>query len=94
MQRSGEHNGVRLCSDAPIVGSFELNGRTISTLCRRNLHDAIRDMKLLVEILPQNSITNQEVKHASVDTSRGPVVVSVGDGYRAGSVAAGVEVGR
>lgn len=65
MQHSGEHNGVRLFFDAPVVGSFELNGRTILTMCERNLDDAIRDMKLLVEILPQNSITNQEVNHAN-----------------------------
>ena len=63
MQHS-DHNGVRLFFDAPIVGSFELNGRTILTLCRRNLHDAIRDMKLLVEILPQKSIAKQEGNHA------------------------------
>ena len=59
-----EHNGVRLFSDAPVVDSFQSNGRTILTLCRRNLDDAIRDMKLLVEILPQKSIAKQEGNHA------------------------------
>ena len=59
-----EHNGVRLFSDAPVVDSFQSNGRTILTLCRRNLHDAILDMGLLVEILPQNDITKQEGNHA------------------------------
>lgn len=64
MQHSGEHNGVRLCSDAPVVGSFQSGGRTILTLCRRNLDDAIRDMKLLVEIVPQNVATFQGGNHA------------------------------
>ena len=50
-----EHDGVRLFSDAPVVGSFELNGRTVLTLCRRNLDDVIRDMKLLVRIVPRNA---------------------------------------
>lgn len=58
--RHREHNGVRLFSDAPVVDSFQSNGRTILTLCRRNLDDAIRDMKLLVEILPQNDTVFQE----------------------------------
>lgn len=90
MQHSGEHNGVRLCSDAPVVDSFELNGRTILTLCRRNLHDAIRDMKLLVEILPQNSIALQEVNHAN-PVSVGNAGVATGVAAVLGSVPSGGE---
>ena len=75
--RHREHNGVRLFSDAPVVGSFQSNGRTILTLCRRNLHDAILDMGLLVEILPQNSITKQEVNHANPVDSVGVGIAAV-----------------
>lgn len=77
MQRYREHNGVRLFSDAPVVGSFELNGRTILTMCERNLDDAIRDMKLLVEILPQNAIALQGGNHANRPTG---VAGAVGPG--------------
>lgn len=63
MQQCREHNGIVRFNDAPVVDSFELNGRIILTSCRRNLDDAIRDMKLLVErSLPQNVATLQEVK--------------------------------
>ena len=89
MQHS-DHNGVRLFFDAPIVGSFELNGRTILTMCRRNLDDAIRDMRLLVEILPQNSITNQEVIHANRLVDVGSAV-DPGVPVRVGAVQRGSE---
>ena len=60
-----QHSGFVRFNDAPVVDSFDHKGRVILTSCRRNLSDAIRDMKLLVEILPQKDIAFQEVTHGN-----------------------------
>ena len=80
-----QHSGFVRFNDAPVVDK----GRVILTSCRRNLSDAIRDMKLLVEILPQNSIMFQGGNNESHSTYvAGAVgaggVVRVGDPERGG----------
>jgi len=91
-----QHSGFVRFNDAPVVDSFDHKGRVILTSCRRNLSDAIRDMKLLVEILPQKDIAFQEVTHGN--DMRGCrcrlSTVCAGNAGCVGDVLCGSEAGR
>lgn len=89
------HDGVRLFSDAPVVDSFSAGGRTILALCRRDYHQAIQDMRLLIEIVPQKHTAFQGGNNAiAKSASCQHAAVAAGCAGGVGDALFGSEVGQ
>lgn len=63
------NHSAALFSNAPVVGSFQSNGKTVLTLCRRDLRDAICDMGLLTIVPEVNKNSKPTLQDSTIAVS-------------------------